>query len=239
MRRLALAAFLINPLQDPAPVDLVKTAIETTSKSSYAYRVGGRFQREGVYVAPDLLTARIDGFQSARRGTKILVKGPEGLWKTPDERIGEQVEGTPPDVADKVTTLREAEAPHDMLAALLAEVKSGRALDAPGGYAFSYDPEKLRDHFRKELEKAITRKTIAKPDEVGWDGVEGRLEIRLTKPGGAIAKITDERSIPIRYRRDGETDRRRYKTEMKFELSRHGEATVELPDEVKKRLGLE
>ncbi|HEU4339829.1 MAG TPA: hypothetical protein VFS19_07150, partial [Planctomycetota bacterium] len=108
MKRLALAALLLHPIQDPAPIDVVKAAIEATAKASYAYRVGGRFTRQGVFVPPDLLTARIDGFQSARNGARILVKGPEGLWKTPDERIGEQVEGTPPEVADKVTTLREA-----------------------------------------------------------------------------------------------------------------------------------
>src|SRR6185295_19388198 len=105
MRRLWLVALMIQPFQEPSPVDAVKSAIEPTAKSSYAYRVGGRFKREGVFVPPDLLTARIGAFQSARNGTKILVKGPEGLWKTPDERLGEQVEGTPPEAADMVTTL--------------------------------------------------------------------------------------------------------------------------------------
>src|SRR5262245_44101954 len=99
MHRLWLAALLL--LQEPTPVDAVKAAIETTASSSYAYRVGGRFRREGVFVPPDVLTARIEGYQSARNGSKILIKGPEGLWKTPDERIGEQVEGTPADAADK------------------------------------------------------------------------------------------------------------------------------------------
>ena len=35
------------PTQEPAPLDAVKSAIETTAKSSYAYKVGGRFKREG------------------------------------------------------------------------------------------------------------------------------------------------------------------------------------------------
>src|SRR5688572_17267220 len=142
MRRLALLVLLLPAWQDTAPIDVVKAAIETTAKSSYAYRVGGRFTREGVFIPPDLLTARIDGFQSARHGAKFLIKGPEGIWQTPEERLGEQVEGTPPEVADKVTTLREAERPHEMLSVLLAEVKPGRGVAISGGYSFSYDLEK-------------------------------------------------------------------------------------------------
>ncbi len=237
--RLLIAAVLVLPFQEPAPIDSVKSAIETTSKTSYAYRVGGRFKREGVFIPPDLLTARIDGFQSVRHGAKILVKGPEGLWKTPDERIGEQVEGTPPEVFDKVTTLREAERPHEMLAVLLADVKSGRELESGGGYSFAYDPEKVRTYLQKELEKAVERKTIAKPDTVAWDTAEGRLRVHLAKPGGLILKFSEERSVSIRYKREGEPEeRKRYRTEMEFELMSHGTAKVELPDEVRKRLGL-
>jgi hypothetical protein len=238
MHRLWLVALLGIPFQEPAPIDAVKAAIDVTAQSSYAYRVGGRFKREGVFAPPDLLTARIDGFQSARNGAKILVKGPEGLWKTPDERIGEQVEGTPADVADKVTTLREAERPHEMLSMLLADVKSGRAADA-GGYSFAYDPEKVRTYLRKEIDKAVERKTIEKPDSVAWETAEGRLRVHLAKPGGAVLRFSESRSVSIRYRREGESDeRKRYRTEMEFELMSHGTAKIELPDEVRKRLGL-
>jgi hypothetical protein len=230
---------MLGPAQEPAPLDAVKAAIKSTSESSYAYQVGGRFKREGIFVPPDLLTARIDGFQSVRHGAKILVKGPEGLWKTPDERIGEQVEGTPPEVADKVTTLREAERPHEMLRDLLADVKSGSALETPGSYSFAYDPAKVRTYLRKEMDKAIERGTVPKPDVVSWDTAEGRLRVHLSKPGGVIVKFSETRSVSIRYKREGEPeDRRRYKTEMEFELSSHGTAKVDLPDEVRKRLGL-
>src|SRR5688572_2722212 len=159
--------------QEPSPADPVKAAIELTGTSSYSYRVGGRFKREGVSVPPDVLTARIEGFQSARNGSRILIKGPEGLWKTPDERIGEQVEGTPPEVADKVTTLREAERPHAMLAMMMADVKSGAALDTPGSYRFAYDPVKVRAYLRKEIDKAVERGTLPKPDAISWESVEG------------------------------------------------------------------
>ena len=237
MNRLGLAALLFLQAQTPPPIETVKAAIENTAKSSYSYRVGGRFTREGVFVPPDLLTARIDGFQSARNGAKILVKGPEGLWKTPDERLGEQVEGTPPEVADKVTTLREAERPHEMLSMLLADVKSGPPTEIAGGYSFAYDPEKVRTYLRKELDKAVERKTVAKPDSVAWETAEGRLRVHLAR--GLILKFSEERTVSIRYKREGEPDeRKRYRTEMAFELSNHGEAKVELPEEVRKRLDL-
>jgi len=227
------------PTQEPSAAEAVKVAIETTAKSSYFYQVGGRFKREGVFVPPDLLTARIDGFESARNGTKILVKGPEGLWKTPDERLGEQVEGTPPDVADKVTTLREAERPHEMLATLLADVKSGKERDTAGSFTFTYDPEKVRAYLRKELDKAVERKTIAKPDSVAWDTAEGKLMVILKKPGGPILKFWEMRAVSIRYKREGEAEvRKSYRTAMDFQLSQHGEANVELPPEVKDRLAL-
>ncbi|HZL72151.1 MAG TPA: hypothetical protein VFC86_06810 [Planctomycetota bacterium] len=239
MHRLWPVVLLTVALQEPTPVDAVKAAIEATARSSYSYRVGGRFKREGVFEPPDLLTARIDGFQSARNGSKILIKGPEGLWKTPDERIGEQVEGTPPDVADKVTTLREAERPHEMLSTLLAEVKSGKKTEGSESFTFAYDPEKVRAYLRKEVDKAIERKSIAKPDSVAWETAEGRLRVHLSTPGGALLKFSEERSVSIRYKREGEPEeRKRYKTEMEFEFMSHGTATIDLPEEVRKRLGL-
>jgi hypothetical protein len=230
---------LVPSTQESGPLETVKAAIEATAQSSYSYRVGGRFKREGVFEPPDLLTARIDGFQSARNGTKILVKGPEGLWKTPDERIGEQVEGTPPDVADKVTTLREAERPHEMLSTLLAEVKSGKKTEGSESFTFAYDPEKVRTYLRKELDKAVERHSIAKPDSVAWETAEGRLRVHLAKGGSAILRFSEERSVSIRYKREGEPEeRRKYRTEMEFELMSHGTATIDLPEEVRKRLGL-
>jgi hypothetical protein len=226
-------------LQDPSAIDDIKSAVDNTSQSSYAYRVGGRFVREGVFTPPDLLTARIDGFQSARNGTKILIKGPEGLWKTPDERIGEQVEGTPAVVADKVATLREAERPHRMLSELLADVKGAPARVASGEYRLAYDPEKVRAYLQKEIEKAVERKTLDKPDQISWETASGTLRVHVARPAGTILKFSDERSVSIGYRRgEGAVERRRYRTEMEFELSAHGTAKIELPDEVKEKLGI-
>jgi hypothetical protein len=226
-------------LQDPSAIDDIKSAVDNTSQSSYAYRVGGRFVREGVFTPPDLLTARIDGFQSARSGTKILIKGPEGLWKTPDERIGEQVEGTPAVVADKVATLREAERPHRMLSELLADVKGAPARVASGEYRLAYDPEKVRAYLQKEIEKAVERKTLDKPDQISWETASGSLRVHVARPAGTILKFSDERSVSIGYRRgEGAVERRRYRTEMEFELSAHGTAKIELPDEVKEKLGI-
>jgi hypothetical protein len=239
MNRLWLVAVLVLPFQDPSPADAARSAIKVTAENSYAYAVKGRFSREGVFAPPGILTARIDGFQSARNGPVILVKGPEGLWKTPDERIGEQVEGTPADVADKVTSLREAEPPHEMLKALLDETKSGAELDTPGSYLFVYRPERVRASVEKQLDRAVERKTMVKPTEVDWGSIEGRLWVRLARAGGPLAHFREERSVRIVYRRAGEPEEtKRYSTKMEFDLSAHGTATVELPPEVRTRLGL-
>src|SRR5262245_44889367 len=232
--RLVLVSLLPLLLQESSPLDEIKAAIEATAKASYAYRVGGRFVREGVYVPPDLLTARIEGFQSIRNGARIVIKGPEGLWKTPDERIGEQVEGTPPEVADKVTTLREAERPHEMLSALLPDVKTASGRDASGFYRLTDDPEKVRAYLQKEIEKAIERKTIARPDQISWETATGHLRVQVAKAGGPILKFGEERSVSVGYKREGQpVERRRYRTEMEFELSAHGSSKVDVPDEVK------
>ena len=237
--RWAAASLLTLLIQEQAALDDLQAAIEATGNASYSYRVGGRFVREGVFTPPDLLTARIEGFQSARNGTRILIKGPEGLWKTPDERIGEQVEGTPAIVADKVATLREAERPHRMLADLLPDVKGAPARVASGEYRLAYDPEKVRAYLQKEIEKAVERKTLDKPDQVSWETASGTLRVHVARPAGTILKFSDERSVSIGYRRsDGSVERRRYRTEMEFELSAHGTAKIELPDEVKEKLGI-
>jgi hypothetical protein len=126
-----------------------------------------------------------------------------------------------------------------MLALLLADVKSGKERDRAGPLTFVYDPEKVRAYLRKELDKAVERKTIARPDLVAWDTAEGRLTVQLTKPGGAILKFSEERTVSIRYRREGDPEeRKRYRTEMYFELSNHGDAKIELPPEARERLGL-
>jgi hypothetical protein len=121
----------------------------------------------------------------------------------------------------------------------LADARIGRALDAAGSYSFTYDPEKVRAYLRKEMDKAVDRKTLAKPDAVAWETAEGRLKVQLAKPGGPIVKFSEERSVAIRYRREGEPEeRRRYRTEMAFELTSHGTAAIELPKEVKEKLGI-
>jgi hypothetical protein len=96
----------------------------------------------------------------------------------------------------------------------------------------------VRAYLRKELEKAVERGTIAKPDAISWETAEGRLRVQVSK-SGAIEKFSDERTVSIRYRKKDEPEeRRRYRTEMEFELFNHGDARVDLPREVKERLEL-
>jgi hypothetical protein len=226
--------------QEPGSLESVRRAAEETGKTSYAYSVTGRFKRTGVSAPPSTLTARIDLYQSARHGPLILIKGPEGLWKTPDERIGEKVEGTPPEVADMVKTLQEAEPPHEMLIKMLEEVRGAPDPESPTSFAFSYAPDRVRASLEKQLDKALDRGTVSKPDEVRWTTVRGLLKVKLDRKGGVVTSIREERSVRLIYRREGVPEEAKtYKLEMEFALSDHGAAKVDLPPEVRSRLKMD
>jgi hypothetical protein len=126
MRLLLLLPLL---LQSDPHLDAIRKGLQETGDAGYAYKVAGRFERDGEFLPGPTLTSRMKVYQSARHGEKILVKGPEGLWLTPEERLGEKTEKIDPDAADIVRTLQGAEAPHRILAALLEDVDKGREPD--------------------------------------------------------------------------------------------------------------
>jgi hypothetical protein len=242
MTTLALALAL---LQEDA-LGAVRNALEKTESQSYYYAVEGRFKRTGEWVPPGLLTARIDTFQSARHGQTILVKGPEGLWKTPGERLGELVEKPDKEAADRVKTLEEAEPPHKILRELLdladkAVKGDDREMDGVkcAVYTVSYSKERLRTYLEKQMEKSIQRGTLAKPDEVKWSTLKGSLRLYVSKGDGAVARVVDERSVKIEYKQSGAPDSRTYTNEMTFEISGWGKAAAELPAEIKDKLGIQ
>jgi len=238
MLTVALGFLLVA--QEGGSIEAVRKAVEETAKAPYAYSVSGRFKRTGVFAPTSTLTARIDLYQSARHGPLILVKGPEGLWKTPDERIGEKVENTPPEVADMVKTLQEAEPPHEMLVKMLEDVRGAPDPESPTSFAFSYAPDRVRPAIEKQLEKALERGTVAKPDEVRWTTLRGILRVRLDRKGGVVTSIKEERSVRLRYSREGGREETiPYKLEMEFELSDHGKAKAEIPAEVRARLKMD
>lgn len=232
------------PAQDP-PADAVRKALARTAEGGYAYAVDGRFERRGEFRTPDLLTARIGGYRSARKGAVILVKGPEGLWKTPAERLGERVQNPPEDEADKVKVLEEAEAPHAMVEKLLPIVSGGERGDDhdAGGVAcrtwlLRLDPARIRAGLERDLETAVARGAVPKPEEVQWPSLKGTLRVWISARDGVVVRAVEEDSVRITVKVDGEKETRTYRTRMAFELSDHGKAVIDLPEEVRKKLGL-
>jgi hypothetical protein len=242
MRFLLLLPLLVQ--SDPT-LDAIRKGLRDTGEEPYSYRVRGRFEREGESLPGPILTSRMKLYQSARNGVLILVKGPDGLWRTPEDRLGEKTEKIDPDAADIVRTLQGAEAPHRILDALLADVDKGRDSedrDVDGvmcrRYVLYYRMPALKESLEKMIEKAVEKKTLTRPDEIRWSSTaKGSLRLYFSKKDGRLVKAVDERSVKIAYKvPDQQPDLKTYKTEMDFELSDWGKAKPQLPKEVKDRL---
>jgi hypothetical protein len=245
MRALLVLALLFP--QDEH-LEAVKKILRAAGDEGYAYRVKGRFERDGEVLPGAVLTSRMKIYQSARHEDKILVKGPEGLWKTPEERLGEKTEKVDPEAADIVRTLQGAEAPHRILETLLADVDKGREpeeREVDGlpcrRYVLYFKPAALRESLEKMMEKAIEKRSLTRPDEVRWSSsAKGSLRLYVSRKDGRLVKAIDERSVKIAYKvPDQQPDLKTYKTEMEFEISDHGKAKLQLPKEVKERLDVQ
>ncbi len=244
MHLLLLAALL----RQPAALDEAKAAAEKTGAASYAFKVAGRFERSGEWFPSQLLVSRIDKFQSARHQETMLVKGPEGLWKTPQERIGEATENQQKDVADMMKTLEEARAPHRMALELLAEaskVSRGDDVDVEGTipcrvFYLSFREERARKELDEQIEKAGKRGTLDKPDKILWSSVRSGAQIYVRKSDGLVARVAEHASVKLSYQKDPEQrpDEKKYELKLTLNLSEHGAAKLDLPVELKERLGI-
>ena len=228
-------------------LDAIKQILRSAGDEGYAYRVKGRFERDGEVLPDAVLTSRMKIYQSARHGEKILVKGPEGLWLTPEERLGEKTEKVDPEAADIVRTLQGAEAPHRILEALLADVDKGREpeeRDVDGvmcrRYVLYFKAPALRQSLEKLMDRAVEKRTLTRPDEVRWNSsAKGSLRLYVSKKDGRLVRAIDERSVKIAYKLpDQQPDVKTYKTEMEFDFSDGGKARLQLPKEVRERLDL-
>jgi hypothetical protein len=231
---------------DPA-LEAIRKGLRETGAEAYSYRVKGRFEREGESLPESILTSRMKVYQSARNGETILVKGPDGLWRTPEDRLGEKTEKVDPDAADIVRTLQGAEAPHRIVEALLSDVDRGREpedRELEGvmcrRYVLSYRLPALKESLEKMIDKAVEKRLLTRPDEIRWSSsAKGSLRIYFSKKDGRLVKAVDERSVKIAYKvPDQQPEIKTYKTEMDFELSDFGRAKPQLPFEVKERLGI-
>ncbi len=230
--------------QDPA--ESVKKAIKKTADEGYAYEVKGKYDRTGEWVPVGVLTSRIKQYQSARYGDAILVKGPEGLWKTPDERIGEKVEKPDPEAGPIVRLLQETEPPHRILERALDQ--ASKVLDPEDRevdgvicrrYLIPLKKEPLKESLQQHLDRAVKNGTIDRPDEVHWSVLRGSVAVYVARDKGTLKKIKDERSVEIAYKVPDSSPRtKKYKLEWDFDFTRNGEAKLSLAKEVKDRLGL-
>ncbi len=245
MRALALAILLapVRPAEDP--VQAVRAALEKTGRSPYAYTVSGKYERAGEFAPPDTLTSRIRTYQSVRHAGRVLVKGPEGLWKAPEERLGEQTQKPDPDAAEIVRMLHEADAPHRMIAEILSEAKAAgdpQDREADGvpcrRYLFAFPKDVLRASLEKRIAKAVAAGAMDRPHEVQWGTAKGGLRIYTERKGGRLFRAVDDRSVKFSYARPEGPDVRTYRVEIEVACSDWGRAEVSLPREVKDRLGL-
>lgn len=234
-------------LQSDPNLEAIRKGLRQAGEEAYSYHVKGRFEREGESLPGPVLTSRMKLYQSARHGEKILVKGPDGLWRTPEDRLGEKTEKIDPDAADIVRTLQGAEAPHRILDALLDDVDRGRDpedREVEGvmcrRYVLYYRLPALKESLEKMIEKAVEKKTLTRPDEIRWSSTaKGSLRLYFSKKDGRLVKAVDERSVKIAYKvPDQQPDLKTYKTEMDFELGDWGKAKPQLPVEVKQRLDI-
>lgn len=246
--QLALSeAGVAGRVQGDEHLDALRKAIAKTAETSYAFEVKGRFERSGEYFPGPLLASRMKVYQSARFGEKILVKGPEGLWKTPEERLGEKVEKPDPDAADIVRTLQGAEAPHRILETLLADVEKGREpedREVDGvmcrRYVLAYKVAAAKESLSTQMDKAVAAGYLKRPDEIRWSSsMKASLRVYVGKKDGLLVRIIDERSVKIAYKvPESQPEIKSYKNEMEFDFSKWGKAELALPKEVKERLGL-
>jgi len=237
-----LLAILLQPAADAA-----KTCAEKAGAAGYAYRVAGRFERTGSWMPEGVLAARIRDFQSARHDDRILVKGPEGLWKTPGERVGEATEKEQKDVADIMKVLEEARAPHKIALGFLAEatrVVEGERVDVDGrtpsrAYWLSFPEKKTRDELQEQLDLDVKRGKLDKPDEVLWARMKGNVLVYARESDGLLVRLVETSSVTIAYKKENQRpDEKRYELKLTVNLSDHGQAKLELPVEIKERLGL-
>jgi hypothetical protein len=243
--RVLLLLLLLTPQDEH--LEAIKKVLHAAGDEGYAYRVKGRFERDGEVFPDGILTSRMKIYQSARHGEKILVKGPEGLWKTPEERLGEKTEKIDPEAADIVRTLQGAEAPHRIIESLLGEADRGRdpeEREVEGAmcrrYLLYYKAPALKESLEKMIDKAVEKRLLTRPDEIRWSSTaRGSLRVYVGKKDGRLVRAVDERSVKIAYKvPEQQPELKTYKTEMEFDFSDHGKAKLQLAKEVQERLDI-
>ncbi len=243
MRGLLLLVPALLAAADDPYLEEVRAALDKTAAEGYAFEVKGRRERTGEVKPPGIVTSRMKHYQSARNGEEILVKGPEGLWKTPEERLGEKVErGQDPDAPAIVRTLQQARAPHEILQELLVLVAKGREpqdREVDGlmckRYLLPFSEEALRKSLDEQMGKAVQAGELERPDKVRWSTARGSVAVYLAK--GLLRKVKDERLVELEYKVPDLPPRvLKYKLEWEYDYSSWGKVTLTIPKEIRERL---
>lgn len=239
-----LLLLLVLPPTDRYLEDL-REAIDRTAAGGYAYEVKGRFDRTGTFLQEEILTSRIKLYRSVRHGKKVLVYGPEGLWRTPRERLGERVENPDPDAPRIVRTLEEATPPHVVVARLLDRVTKGRKPElrqydgvACRRYLLAFPRKVLEESLGRQLKKAVRDGELAEPEKVFWSSARGRLLVYVTPKDGRLFRVLDHRSVRVSWDESDERPKS-YRLVMEYRFSEREKDRPSIPPEVRKRLGIE
>lgn len=241
----ALAGFWLQGAPPDEVLQELGECLRKTAAAGYAYHVRGRYERAGEYLPEGLLVSRVRQYRSVRFGHRILVRGPEGLWKTPGERIGESVERPDPESDAIVRLLADAAPPHEILARTLDAVERGRPpeeRDLEGlpclRYRLAFREAFLKESLAAQIDKAIRAGTLRRPDEIRWaSALRGAITLSVRRTDRLLLGARDERSVKVAYRRpDGPPEVKTYRLEMEFEFSDWGTVRADVPPEVRARL---
>ncbi len=244
MRPAALALLLFVSQDDPVAV--VRKALEKTEAASYSYTVSGRFDRTGEFVPPAILTARIGTLEAARNGGNLVIKWPDGKWKTSAELVGEELDKRDQETIDKLRTLQDGEAPHVRVRELLDLVEKGTKgedteVDKTPCSVFTlrFSKERLKLYLERQIETAVARGSLRKPDAIKWSTLEGSLKVFVEKSEGWLAQVVDERSVKIEYKQSASGDQKVFECKFVYDFNGWGKTTAGIPAEVKEKLGME
>lgn len=216
MRCCVVLALLALPVFADEKEDLKKASEKLNAAASYHWRVTAKNDnRAGEYLSPDALTLRTALVEIARKGDRALAK-----HKTDWVDIKEHPDPTVRDAAAKL------DAPHKNVKSLIEGMdKITRDGET---YASTVTSGALKSFLGPTFPAAVV-------DAIDWEDSTASVEIVVNKDDGHIRKVrvvAKLRVNPLGSKSEiMEIDR-------SLEFFDHGKAKLNVPDDVKKKLGV-
>lgn len=216
MRCSVLIAVLAVPALADEKEDLKKAAEKLGAAASYHWRMTAKGDhRAGEYVAPDALTLRTALVEIARKGDRAVAK-----HKTEWVDIKDHPDPTVRDAASRL------DAPHKNVKSLI-EGMDKIARDGET-YASTVTSRALKAFLGPSFPAAVV-------EAIDWEDSTASVEVVINKDDGHLRKIrviAKLRVNPLGSKSEiMELDR-------SLEFFDHGKARLNVPDDVKKKLGL-